>query len=126
MTDFNWKIEQLEYDLTENNSVITAHWRCTATDDAGEFSAGSYGTCGFSADPEATDFVPYADLTEEIVLGWCFAEVAVENATNEGDPTMQEMSASVKVGIDKDGVEASLQANIDLQMTPVQASGVPW
>jgi len=66
MTTFNWTILTLEYDLTEKNSVITAHWRCTATDDAGEFSAGSYGTCGFSADPEATDFVPYADLTEEI------------------------------------------------------------
>ena len=126
MTEFNWTISTLEYDLTENNSVITAHWRCTATDDSGEFSAGSYGTCGFSADPAATDFVPYADLTEEIVLGWCFAEVAVENAAHEGDLAMQEMSASVKVGIDKDGVEASLQANIDLQMTPVQASGVPW
>ena len=126
MTTFNWTISTLEYDLTENNSVITAHWRCTATDDAGEFSAGSYGTCGFSADPAATDFVPYADLTEEVVLGWCFEEVAVENATDEGDPTMESMSASVKAGIDKDGVEASLQANIDLQMTPVKASGVPW
>ena len=126
MTTFNWTISTLEYDLTESNSVITAHWRCTATDATGEFSAGSYGTCGFSADPEAPDFVPYAELTEEIVLGWCFEEVAVENATNEGDPTMESIPASVKVGIDKDGVEASLQANIDLQMTPVKASGVPW
>ena len=103
MTTFNWTISTLEYDLTENNSVITAHWSCTATDDAGEFSAGSYGTCGFSADPEATDFVPYADLTEEIVLGWCFED-----------------------GIDQEATEASLQANIDLQAAPVKASGVPW
>jgi len=103
MTDFNWKIEQLEYDLTENNSVITAHWRCTATDESAEHGAGSYGTCGFSADPEATDFVPYADLTEKVVLGWCFAD-----------------------GVDKDAVEASLQANLDLQVTPVKAAGVPW
>ena len=103
MTDFNWKIEQLEYDLTAGNSVITAHWRCTATDDSGEFSAGSYGTCGFSADPEATDFVPYAELTEEVVLGWCFED-----------------------GIDQEATETSLQANIDLQAAPVKASGVPW
>jgi len=103
MTEFNWKIEQLEYDLTENNSVITAHWRCTATDDTGEFSAGSYGTCGFSADPAASGFVQYADLTEALVLRWCFAD-----------------------SIDRDAMEASLQANIDLQMAPVQASGVPW
>ena len=103
MTTFNWTIAELEYDLTTDNSVITAHWRCTATDDAGEYSAGRYGTCGFSADPEATDFVPYAELTEEIVLGWCFAD-----------------------GINRDAVEASLQANIDLQAAPVKASGVPW
>jgi len=103
MTTFNWTISTLEYDLTENNSVITAHWRCTAIDDAGEFSASSYGTCGFSADPEATDFVPYAELTEEVVLGWCFED-----------------------GIDQEATEASLQANLDLQMAPVKASGVPW
>jgi len=126
MTTFNWTISTLEYDLTKNNSVITAHWRCTATDDSGEFSAGSYGTCGFSADPAATDFVPYADLTEEVVLGWCFEEVAVENTAHEGDPAMESIPESVKVCIDKDGVEASLKANIDLQMAPVQASGVPW
>ena len=103
MTEFNWTIAELEYDLTTDKSVITAHWRCTATDDSGEFSAGSYGACGFSADPEATDFVPYADLAEALVLRWCFAD-----------------------GIDRDAMEASLQANIDLQMTPVKASGVPW
>jgi hypothetical protein len=103
MTNFNWKIEQLEYDLTENNSVITAHWRCTATDETGEFSAGSYGTCGFSADPKASGFVQYADLTEALVLRWCYAD-----------------------RVDRDAIEASLQANIDLQMAPVQASGVPW
>jgi hypothetical protein len=29
-------------------------------------------------------------------------------------------------GIDKDATEASLQANIDLQISPVTASGTPW
>jgi len=103
MTTFNWTISTLEYDLTTDNSVITAHWRCTATDESAEHGAGSYGTCGFSADPEAIDFVPYADLTEEMVLSWCFA-----------------------AGVDKDAVEVSLQANLDLQATPVKAAGVPW
>ena len=103
MTDFNWTIAELDYDLTENNSVITAHWRCTATDDSGEFSAGSYGTCVFRADPAASGFVQYADLTEALVIQWCHAD-----------------------SVDRDAIEASLQANIDLQITPVKASGVPW
>ena len=103
MTDFNWTIADLEYDLTENKSVITAHWRCTATADSGEFSAGSYGTCGFSADPAATDFVQYADLTEALVLRWCYADT-----------------------VNRGAIEDSLQANLDLQAAPVKASGVPW
>lgn len=103
MTTFNWTIAQLDYDLTAGDSVITAHWRCTATDATGEFSAGSYGTCGFTADPEASDFVKYADLTEALVLRWCYAD-----------------------SVDREATEASLQANIDLQAAPVKASGVPW
>ena len=103
MTTFNWTISTLDYDLTENNSVITAHWRCTATDETGEYSAGSYGTCGFSADPKASGFVQYADLNEALVLRWCYAD-----------------------SVDRDATEASLQANIDLKAAPVQASGVPW
>ena len=103
MTTFNWTISTLDYNLETSNSVSTAHWRCNATDDSGSYSVGSYGTCGFSADPEADGFVPYADLTEEVVLGWCFED-----------------------GIDQEATEASLQANLDLQMAPVKASGVPW
>jgi hypothetical protein len=29
-------------------------------------------------------------------------------------------------GVDKDSIEASLQASIDAQINPVTASGVPW
>jgi hypothetical protein len=29
-------------------------------------------------------------------------------------------------GVDKDATETSLQANIDAQINPVTASGVPW
>jgi hypothetical protein len=29
-------------------------------------------------------------------------------------------------GVDKEAVEASLQAQIDLQKNPVSATGVPW
>jgi hypothetical protein len=58
---------------------------------------------GFSPDPTAPDYTPYADVTEQQCLDWCFAD-----------------------GVDKDSIEASLQANIDGQINPVTASGVPW
>jgi hypothetical protein len=56
-----------------------------------------------SPDPEAPGYIAYADLTEADVLSWCWED-----------------------GIDKDATEASLQANIDLQISPVTASGTPW
>jgi hypothetical protein len=112
MTTFNWTIATLEYDIQPSDmdgAVIVAHWRCNAEETTGEgddavtYTASSYGTCGFSPDPEAPGYVPYADLTETEVLGWCWSD-----------------------GVDKDATEASLQANIDLQINPVTASGVPW
>jgi hypothetical protein len=99
MTTFTWYIPTLERELSDG-FVYTAHWRCTATD--GEFSASSYGTQGFSQDPEAEGFVPYDELTEADVLAWVWAE-----------------------GF-KDATEDALQANIDAQKNPTTAAGVPW
>ena len=95
-----WTIAQLERTL-DDGGVVVAHWRATATD--GDFSDSSYGTCGFTPDPSASDYVPYDSITEEVALGWCFAN-----------------------GVDKDAIEASLAANIEAQKNPTQASGVPW
>lgn len=111
MTTFNWTIQTLEYDLQPSDmdgAVIVAHWRVNAEETTGEgddavtYTASAYGTCGFNPDPSAEGYVPYADLTQEIVLGWVYDSV------------------------DKDATEASLQSNIDLQVNPVTAAGVPW
>ena len=80
---FNWSVPTLERKL-DDGFVFTAHWRCTATD--GEYSASSYGTAGFTQDPEAAGFVPYEDLTEEsfadkIEVVGDFAHVQVRTAT---------------------------------------------
>ena len=95
-----WTIAQLERTL-DDGGVVVAHWRATATD--GDFSASSYGTAGFTPDPSSSDWVAYDDITEDLALSWCFDS-----------------------GVDKDAIEASLQASIDLQKNPTQASGVPW
>jgi len=99
MTTFNWTVAQLERELSDGG-VIVAHWRCTASD--GDFSASSYGTAGFSQDPEAESFVPYESLTEEMVLGWLFNS------------------------IDKDATEEALKAKIEADKNPTTASGTPW
>jgi hypothetical protein len=95
-----WTISTLERELSDGG-VIVAHWRATAVD--GDFSASSYGTVGFAPDPSDPSFVAYDSITEEMALGWCWAN-----------------------GVDKDAAESSLQSNIDLQKNPVTADGVPW
>jgi len=103
-----WTISTLERELSDGG-VIIAHWRATDSETVGEgdeavtYSASNYGTCGFTYDPSSPDFTPYDDLTEEQVLGWCWAD-----------------------GVDKDATEASLAANINDQKNPTTADGVPW
>ena len=94
-----WTIANLERNLADGG-VTVAHWRCTKED--GDFSASSYGTCGFTPDPTASDYIAYNSLTEANVLAWVHAEV------------------------DKDATEAALTAKIEADKNPTSASGVPW
>ena len=94
-----WTIANLERNLADGG-VTVAHWRVTEVD--GDYSASAYGTCGFTPDASASDFVAYDSLTEATVLGWVHAEV------------------------DQSATEASLTANIAEQKNPVSADGMPW
>ena len=94
-----WTISQLDRN-TSDGGVTVAHWRVSEVD--GDYSASSYGTVSFTPDPSASDFVPYADLTESTVLGW------------------------VQSAVEKDAIEAKLTANIAEQKTPTTSVGVPW
>jgi hypothetical protein len=94
-----WTISNLERNVADGG-VTVAHWRVTEVD--GDFSASSYGTCGFTPDASADDFVAYDSLTEEVVMGWVHAEV------------------------DQSSTEAALTANIEAQKNPVSADGMPW
>ena len=97
MTTYNWQIVQMDR-LTSDGFVITVHYNVSAVD--GNYSASTYGTCGYTQESES--FVPYNDLTQEVVVGW------------------------VQTSLGKDTVEASLQGQIDVQKNPVQESGLPW
>ena len=101
---FNWTIAQCNRELADGG-ITTAHWRVNATQtlEDVEFTASSYGTCGFTPDPESGDYTPYTDVTEAEVLGWCWAN-----------------------GVDQEAIETALQTNIDLQITPTTGAGVPW
>ena len=96
---YTWTIPTCEHDIA-TGGITVAHWRCTAED--GDFTASSYGTCGFTPDASAPDFKPYADVTEAEVLEW------------------------VQASVDKDATEAALAAKIEADKNPTSAAGTPW
>ena len=51
----------------ETDVVFTIHWSLNATD--GTYNGSVYGTVGVTLDPDAP-FTPYADLTQDQVVGW--------------------------------------------------------
>lgn len=99
-TTFTWKIAQLERE-TADGFVFTAHYTVDAND--GTYSSGAYGSVGFER-PE--NLIPYADLTEEVVVGW------VKEALG-GDEKVTE-------------IQGALQEQLDQQRNPTKAAGVPW
>ena len=93
-----WTISTLERNT--DDGVVVAHWR--ASDADGEHSGSSYGSCGFTPDPDADGYVAYDSLTEETVIGW------------------------VKADVDADAIEASIAAQIADSKAPAISTGVPW
>tara|TARA_B100001564_G_C20659085_1_gene680676 strand:- start:1937 stop:2251 length:315 start_codon:yes stop_codon:yes gene_type:complete len=101
-TTTTWNIASLDRE-TVDGYVFTAHYTVSATD--GTYKAGAYGSIGFER-PET--LVPFADLTEETVVGWVKAKLDEENEETVSN------------------VEAALQAQLDEQAAPTKAAGVPW
>ena len=99
-TTFTWSAVTLERILA-NGAVTTVHYTVNAND--GTYQAGAYGSVGLEV---GETLIPYADLTEEIVIGWVKDRVGGEEKVAE--------------------IEAALQSQIDEQRAPVMASGTPW
>ena len=98
-----WLIERLLTKPVEGSNtdvVITADWRCNGSQD--NYSGTCYGSCSFA--PPTGSFTPYPDLTQEQVLGWCYA-----------------------YGVDKNAIEANVTAQIQNQINPpVVSLPLPW
>ena len=99
-TTITWNIAQLERE-TVDGYVYTAHYTVDAKDDT--YSAGAYGSVGLER-PE-DELIPFADLTQEVVVGWVKEKLGEEAVAN---------------------VENALQAQLDEQRNPTKAAGVPW
>jgi hypothetical protein len=96
-----FKIANLDRD-TADGFVTTAHWTASKTE--GDFSAGSYGSAGFTKE-DGVNLIPYADLTEATVIGWVQASLGAETLA---------------------AMEATMDALIAEQQAPSKATGKPW
>ena len=111
MKNYTWAITRL-YTLdvdSETDYVVTANFTLLGTEtvDGVEYTASLMGGESFEV-TEGSDFIPYADLTNEVVAGWVKEKLG-------------------EVGVAK--LEASVGAQIDGKITPPIVPTVktlPW
>ena len=103
-TQITWTITNLDcipQTAEGADYVVTAHWTCSGTD--GTYNGSVYSTCSFPVTQEG-GFTPYNQLTQNQVLGWCWAN-----------------------GVDQAATEAAVQQQIDNQINPpIVQPPLPW
>lgn len=100
MSTFTWKIATLDRNLADGK-VTNVHYTVEARSDDEVYSAGAYGSIGVDGDITT----PYADLTEEICVGWVKDALTEEKVTE---------------------VQNVLDAQLTEQATPTRGSGKPF
>jgi hypothetical protein len=101
---FNWTVSAMDYAVSQDglaNVVTTVHWRVSKED--GDNSGSSYGTVGL--EPPGESFVEWADITEDMAVGWAKAALGDEQVA---------------------ATEAAIDAQIAEQANPTTGTGVSW
>ena len=89
----------------ETDVVFTVHWTCSGVQTEGEttYNGSVYSTTGVTYEA-GTPYTPYADLTQEQVLGWVWAN-----------------------GVDQAATEAAVLAQIETSKNPpITKPPLPW
>ena len=101
-----WKIYNLEHQIADG-LVIKVTYGCIVQQDTFlDRHIDNITLIGDSSDP---DFIPYEDLTEQIVLGWVNEEL--------GQQAISDIEAMV---------EARVQGRIDEEAAQTTTEGLPW
>ena len=107
-TQITWSVSALDcYPQADGQTdvVFTVHWTCSGVQDQnGQTYNGSvYSTCAVTY-TAGTPYTPYADLTQDQVLGWIWTS-----------------------GVDKDATQAAVQTQINNAINPpVILPPLPW
>lgn len=107
MTNFTWLVTTLWTETIdgEQNYVVIASYDVTGVD--GNYTASLSNTAQFSTQ-SVSPFIPYEDLTNDIVVGWIQQELGANGITS---------------------IEACIQGQIDSQKNPPvtpQVTPLPW
>ena len=107
MTTYTWNVTALytETIAGEQNYVVIANYEVIGVD--GQYTAGLSNIARFNT-ASVSPFIPYEDLTNEIVIGWIQTDLGVDGVSN---------------------LEACIQGQIDSQINPPvvpQNTPLPW
>lgn len=105
---YTWKVTGVKTKDFEGkpSAICQTYWTKTGTDENG--NEGTFnGATPFTVDPtdESGPFVPFEELTEDIVLGWI---------------------KSVVVGNYEEHVNSKIQEQIDAKVNPIIEAELPW
>lgn len=92
---YSWVIQQMDCVPQEDGQtdvVITVHWQQNATN--GTYNASVYGTVSVTYTP-GSPFTPYADLTQDQVIGWVQAALGPERCAELVASLDQQISEQV-------------------------------
>ena len=108
-----WSVTNMQH-TDADGGVFLVYWSMVAASDGDPvYTATEGGKLRCEPDPASPDFIPYADLTENDVLGWVYASLV------EGDETPDEAKARVEANR-----TAKVQGQIDRANT--ESGGLPW
>jgi hypothetical protein len=107
---YQWNIQSLDCVPKEDgltNVVVTAHWTVTAVSSEGKeiidyngndaispYTSSAYGTQSFTYVP-VSQFTPYADLTQEQVVGWVQEAIGIDAVTALKDNLDKQINAQI-------------------------------
>jgi len=102
-----------------DGGVSIVYWSLIAeSDGTPSYSAQEGGKLRCTADPSASDYIAYADLTEANVLGWVYSSL-IQKKEDGSDETAAEAKARIETER-----TAKVQGQID--RAAADSTGVPW
>lgn len=96
-----WRVANMERE-TIDGFVMTAHYTVDAVTEDGAYRSGAYGSASFER-PE--NLIPFADLTEDLVVQWVKDALGADKVLEIGQALLNQLEE---------------------QRHPTKAAGVPW